>query len=199
MRSPMKVALVYCHPCEASFNAAVRDEALGALRSAGHEVQLIDLYAMGFDPVLTAAQRRDYHTPGVNEAGVEEHLAALRWCEALIFIYPTWWYGLPAMLKGWLDRVWLPHATFSMPEGNKPIGRVLTNIRLIGAISTLGSPKWWWWLMGAPGRRTLLTGLSVLCAPRCRTFWLGLHRMDNVDLAGRKAFLGKVRAKLVRL
>lgn len=195
----MRVLVVYCHPCEESFNAALRDAALEALREAGHETRLLDLYAMGFQPVIGAQERRDYHTPGLNEEGVAEHLAALRWCEGLIFIYPTWWYGQPAMLKGWLDRVWVPHATFSMPEGNKAIGRVLTNIRLIGAVSTLGSPKWWWWLMGAPGRRILLTGLSVLCAPRCRTFWLGLHRMDGASAAEREAFLARVRGRMARL
>jgi putative NADPH-quinone reductase len=195
----MKVLVVYCHPCAESFNAAMRDEAMAALAAGGHETRLIDLYAIGFDPVLSADQRRAYHTPGENERGIEEHLAALRWCEGLIFIYPTWWYGLPAMLKGWLDRVWVPHATFAMPQGNRPIGRVLTNIRLIGAISTLGSPKWWWWLIGAPGRRTLLTGLSVLCAPRCATFWLGLHQMDGTSAADRKAFLARIRRKLAAL
>ncbi len=77
------------------------------------------------------------------------------------------------MLKGWLDRVWVPHATFRMPEPGKPIGRILTNIRFIAAVSTLGSPWWWWTLaMGEPGRRILLRGLSVLCAPGCRTKWL---------------------------
>ncbi len=195
----MRVLVVYCHPCPESFVSAVKDETMKALAEAGHETRLLDLYAMGFDPVLSAEGRRIYHTAGDNERGIEEHLAALRWCEALIFVYPTWWYGQPAMLKGWLDRVWVPHATFAMPEGNKPIGRVLTNIRLIGAISTLGSPKWWWWIMGAPGRRTLLTGLSVLCAPRCRTFWLGLHRMDSATAAERAGFLSTVRQRLLKL
>ncbi len=195
----MRVLVVYAHPCEESFNAALRDVAMQALAEAGHEARLLDLYAMDFDPVLNAQGRRRYHAPGANETDVEEHLDHLRWCEALIFIYPTWWYGQPAMLKGWLDRVWIPHATFRMPERNKPIGRVLTNIRIIGAVSTLGSPKWWWWIMGAPGRRTLLTGLSVLCAPRCRTFWLGLHRMDSRDQAERTDFLASVKRKLSRL
>jgi NAD(P)H dehydrogenase (quinone) len=135
----------------------------------------------------------DYHTPGLNEEAVADHLAALRWCEALVFVYPTWWYGPPAMLKGWLDRVWVPHATFEMPEPRKPIGRVLTNIRVIAAVSTLGSPWWWWKLgMGEPGRRMLLRGLSVLCAPRCRTTWLALHQMDSVSETKRKRFLDKV-------
>jgi putative NADPH-quinone reductase len=195
----MRVLIVYCHPCADSFNAAVRDAAMAELAARGHEARLIDLYAEGFDPVLSDQGRRDYHTAGLNERGVESHLAALRWCEALLFVYPTWWYGPPAMLKGWLDRVWIPHATFTMPERNKPIGRVLTNIRTIGAISTLGSPKWWWLIIGQPGRRIILTGLKVLCAPRCKTFWLGLHQMDSQSDAGRKRFLDRVRRQLAAL
>jgi NAD(P)H dehydrogenase (quinone) len=196
----MKALVVYCHPLDVSFNAAVRDQVLAGLASAGHEVRLLDLYKMGFDPVLSAQGRTDYHTPGLNEEEVAEHLAALRWCDALIFVYPTWWYGPPAMLKGWLDRVWVPHATFEMPKPMKPIGRVLTNIRVIAAISTLGSPWWWWKVgMGEPGRRMLLRGLSVLCAPGCKTMWLALHQMDSVGDVKRAAFLGKVGKAMARL
>jgi NAD(P)H dehydrogenase (quinone) len=196
----MKVLVVYCHPLEASFNAALRDRVLAGLAAGGHETRLLDLYAMGFDPVLSAQGRTDYHTAEVNEAPVADHLAALRWCEALVFVYPTWWYGPPAMLKGWLDRVWLPHATFVLPEPGRPITGKLRNIRLIAAVSTLGSPWWWWKLvMGEPGRRILLRGLRPLCAPGCRTIWMGLHEMDSISEARRKAFLDKVEARFRRI
>ncbi|WP_227651267.1 NAD(P)H-dependent oxidoreductase, partial [Klebsiella pneumoniae] len=65
-------------------------------------MRVLDLHAEGFDPVMSVEERRAYHTPGINEQPVAGHLQALRWCEALLFVYPTWWYGLPAMLKGWL-------------------------------------------------------------------------------------------------
>ncbi|MGL4291336.1 MAG: NAD(P)H-dependent oxidoreductase, partial [Phreatobacter sp.] len=192
----MRFLIVYCHPCPESFTAALRDAAVAALRRGGHELRVLDLHAEGFDPVMSAEERRAYHTAGVNEVPVAEHLQALRWCEALLFVYPTWWYGLPAMLKGWLDRVWVPHATFGMPEGRMPIGRVMTNIRFIGAISTLGSPWWWWRLvMSEPGRRTLLTGLSVICNPLCKKIWLALHEMDSATLEQRTAFLAKVEKR----
>jgi NAD(P)H dehydrogenase (quinone) len=196
----MRALVVYCHPQPGSFNAALRDHVLKGLAAGGHEARLIDLYGMGFDPAMSAAEREGYHTPGLNEEPVAEHIAALRWCEALIFVYPTWWYGPPAMLKGWLDRVWIPHATFEMPQPMKPIGRVLTNIRLIAAVSTLGSP-WWWWkvAMGEPGRRILLRGLSVLCAPGCKTLWMALHEMDSVGEARRKDFLAKVEKRFAGL
>lgn len=196
----MKLLVVYCHPCPESFCAAVRDVALSALAKAGHETRLIDLHASGFDPIMGPDERRGYHTARKNEAPVAEHLAQLRWAEGVLFVYPTWWYGPPAMLKGWLDRVWVPHATFVMPEPGKPIGRVLVNIRLLGAVTTLGSP-WWWWrvVMGEPGRRIMLRGLRPLVAPRAKTLWLALHDMDSVSEAKRKGFLEKVGERLARV
>ena len=196
----MRVLVVHCHPCEESFGTALRDGVFEGLRAGGHDARLIDLYADGFDPVMDADERRGYHTPGANETPVAADLAQLRWCEGLIFVHPTWWYGPPAMLKGWLDRVWVPHATFTMPEPGKPIGRVLTNIRHLGVVTTLGSPWWWWtFVMGAPGRKILLRGLKPLVAPGCRTQWLALHRMDTASLATRQQFLARVRYKLSSL
>jgi NAD(P)H dehydrogenase (quinone) len=188
----MRILVVYCHPCAESFTAVIRDVATTALVSNGHELKIIDLYGEEFNPVMSADERRLYHEPEANEVNIASHLELLRWCEGLIFIYPTWCYGPPAMLKGWLDRVWVPHATFQMPERGKRIRRLLTNIRLIVAISTLGSPKWWWRFMNEPGRRMLLRGLGAMVSPRVRTRWLALHRMDSVAEYERKAFLDTV-------
>ena len=192
----MRALVVYAHPCPESFTAAIRDEALESLASAGHETRLIDLYAEGFEPALSAGERRAYYTPGANEAGRAEHLAALRWAEALIFVYPTWWYGPPAIVKGWLDRVWVPHATFRMPEGLKPLGRVLTGIRLLAVLTAMGSPRWHWWLVGMPGRRALFAGLGPLCGPRCRKLWLACYGMDSSTPLARRRFLASVDRRL---
>jgi NAD(P)H dehydrogenase (quinone) len=196
----MKALIVYCHPLEASFCAALRDRVILALTAGGHEIKVLDLYGAGFDPVLSAQERLDYHTPEVNERLVGEHLALLRWCEGLVFVYPTWWYGPPAMLKGWLDRVWIPHAAFEMPQPMRPIGRILTNIRFIAAVSTLGSPWWWWKIaMAEPGRKILLKGLGALCHPRCKTMWMALYQMDSTGAVKRKRFLDKVEGVFRRL
>jgi NAD(P)H dehydrogenase (quinone) len=199
MTGQMRILIIYCHPCPDSFTAAVRDAAAAALAAGGHELRVSDLYAEGFNPVMGQAERQLYHTAGTNEQHVAEHLAHLRWCEGLIFVYPTWWYGPPAMLKGWLDRVWIPHATFTMPEPGRPIQPVLTHIRLIGAVSTLGSPWWWWRIMGEPGRRMLLRGLRPLIARKATSFWLGLHEMDSTSPTTRAAFLRKVSARMARI
>ncbi|MEM1398973.1 MAG: NAD(P)H-dependent oxidoreductase, partial [Pseudomonadota bacterium] len=104
----MRVLMVYCHPVPESFAAALRDVTLGALKKAGHEVELLDLYALGFDPVISAEEHRAYLNTTMENHPLQDHAKLLAWCEALVFVYPTWWYGLPAMLKGWLDRVWTP-------------------------------------------------------------------------------------------
>ncbi len=196
----MRILVVLAHPVPESFAHAIHRQMVSGLTRAGHEVRELDLYGIGFNPVLSAQERRDYLTPEVNAAGVEDQLAHIRWAEGLIFIYPTWWYSLPAMLKGWIDRVWVPFATFELPKGLQPIQGRMQNIRLIGAVSTYGSP--WWWIrfaIGDPGRRVIIRGLRPLCRRGCRTFWLGHYRMDSSTAATRAAFLAKVEALAAKL
>jgi putative NADPH-quinone reductase len=193
----MRLLIVYCHPDPESFNAALRDTVIAAAEGAGHEVKLIDLHAEGFDPVMGREERAGYHTPGENEAPVRAHLDRVLWAEGIVFVYPTWWYGQPAMLKGWLDRVLVPHVTFRLPNEEHGMGPGLLNIRLIGVVTTLGSPWWLWTLaIGAPGRKVLLRGIRAICNPRCRTLWLGLHGMDTTTAAERAAFLARVRRRI---
>lgn len=197
----MRVLVVYAHPVPTSFCAAVHATAVEALRRAGHELRDLDLYAEGFAPVLSRAERERYMDTGRNEEGIEEQLAHLRWAEALIFIYPTWWYSLPAILKGWFDRVWVPGATFGIDE--RRLIRIrprLGHIRLVGAVSTYGSPGWWMRLVVRdPGRAVIRHGIVPLCARRCRTLWLGHYGMDTSTAASRRAFLAKVERRLAAL
>ncbi len=130
-------------------------------------------------------------------AGLEDHAAALRRAEALLLVYPTWWFGPPAMLKGWLDRVWLPGVAFRL-DGPGELRPLLTNIRRIGVVTTYGSPYWRLWLVGWPDRRVVARGLRPLCARRCRLDWIALTRMDSSTAAEREQFLAGLRARLMR-
>ncbi len=192
----MRILLVYCHPVPESFAASIRDEAIRTLEAKGHEIRLLDLYAEGFDPVMGCEERRRYNTLPVEQHALQDHIAHLRWAEGLIFVYPTWWYGLPAMLKGWLDRVWAPGVAFSMPEPGAKIGALMTHIRLLGVITTCGAPMVWSHVVGHPGRKTIMRGIRALCAWRCSTFFLAHYLMDSSTDQTRTAFLDKVRKKL---
>ncbi len=194
----MRTLVIYSHPVPESFNAAVRDTVMETLAEAGHETRLLDLYAMGFEPIMGPEERRRYHDQGDNEDPVREHLDHILWAEMLVFVYPTWWYGLPAMLKGWLDRVWVPHVTFAMPTDTTPITPKMMNIRKIAVVSTCGAPWWLLWWMGHPGRNTLLRGMRALCHPRCKTMWVAHYLMDSSTSDSRLSFLSKLRRKLFR-
>ncbi len=190
----MRLLVVFCHPDPESFGAAIFRTATEALRAAGHELRIIDLYAEGFDPVFTREERRTYLTDTAqNIAGVAPHVEALQWAEGWVAIYPTWFYGLPAMLKGWLDRVWLPGVTFQVATAKKrTIRGELQNIRRFVGITTSGSPWWWLRVIGDPGRSLLMKGLRPLYARGCRMSWLQLHDMNHATAADREAFLAKV-------
>jgi NAD(P)H dehydrogenase (quinone) len=194
----LRLLLVFSHPDQASYGSALRRTAVETLRDAGHEVREIDLYAQGFDPVFSAAEKASYLSDTQrNIDGVAEHVEALRWAEGWVVVYPTWFYGAPAMLKGWLERVWLPGVSFTVATAKqRTIGGELRNIRQFIGITTSGSPWWWLKVIGDPGRSLFMKGLRPLYAKGCRMRWLQLYNMNHVSQAEREAFLARVRRVL---
>ena len=195
----MRILVVYAHPVETSFGAAIHRQVIGRLGERGHEVRDLDLYTVGFDPVLSRAERIAYEIEGDHRQTIAAHVSLIAWAEGLVFVYPTWWYGLPAILKGWLDRVWLPGISFELPSDNGPIKPLMQHIRLLGGISTYGANWWWTRWVGDPGRRTIMRGVRSLCAKRCQTFWLAHYEMDRSTAESRTSFLDKVDRRLDRI
>ena len=195
----MRVLVLYAHPLATSFAAALHQRVLAALRRGGHEVDHCDLYAEGFDPVLTPEERRAYNTTQPDLAAVESYVARLRAAEALVLCFPTWWYGMPAILKGWFDRVWLRGVAFELPEGRGAILPALHNIKKFAVVTTYGSP---WWLVKLvlrdPLRAVLLGGLRRLCARDCRSLFLALYNIDVASRARCDAFRSRVERTFAR-
>ncbi len=194
----MRALVVYCHPHPESFTAAVRDAALDVLTEAGAEVTLIDLHAEAFDPVLSRAEWECYSDGPATDSPLARHIEALRAADTLIFVYPTWWYGQPAMLKGWLDRVLLPGVAFHLPpEGD--IEPRLRHVRRLAVLTTCGASRWLTWLVGTPGRRIILRGVRLLCAPRVRCLFAAHYAMDESTPRSRARHLDRTQARLQRL
>jgi len=190
----MRYLVIYAHPVKNSFVSALHDCAVKALRDAGHDVDDCDLYAEGFQPVLSREERIAYHDTGANRAHVQKEIDRLLRCNALVLVFPTWWYGMPAMLKGYIDRVWLPGVVFDLAGGRtKPI---LTNIERFAVVTTYGSPWWLNKLIFDPGRSTLMRGIRLLFPRVPRALWLAQYGMDAADAATREKFLRKVARKL---
>ena len=188
----MRVNLVYCHPSEASITAAARDRALAGLHAAGHDVRVNDLYAEGFVPELSAWERTNHLSPPDTKPAIAPYADNLRWCQALVLVYPTWWAGQPAMLKGWIDRVWVTGVAYELPAGSNRIRPQLQNIRRIVAITTHGSTKFVNALEGEAGKRIVTRSLRVLCSKRARTRWVALYDIDRSTDARRAAYLSQV-------
>ena len=194
----MKALVVYSHPCAESFNAAIRDTVVETLQKAGNEVRLTDLYAIDFNPVMDARERREYHDEAINERPIKQHIEDLFWCDTLVFVYPTWWFGLPAMLKGWVERVFIPHRTFRIPTAGESMQGRIQHVRRIAVITTCGATWWISKMMGEPGRKTLLRGIRALCHPRCKTLYLAQYKMDSSTDEGRKSYLQTVEKRLLK-
>ena len=195
----MKALIVYCHPREGSFSSAIRDLVIEKLKAKGAEVRLRDLYSEGFQPILTSDEWENYEDSPDNVTPVAEHVDDLKWCDTLIFVYPTWWYGLPAVLKGWLDRVLLPDVAFLMPTPErKTIARGLSHISRLGIFTTCGASRWLTFFVGAPGKRTLMRGVGLLCAKPLKTAFAAHYLMDSSTPDSRKAHLDRVAKTMER-
>ncbi|MEM8579284.1 MAG: NAD(P)H-dependent oxidoreductase [Pseudomonadota bacterium] len=196
----MRALIVFCHPKQDSFNAAVLGTVTAHLDQAGVEYRVRDLYRSNFMPVLSAGELDCYLDETCNADPVAQDVEDVRWCDALIFIYPTWWYGLPAMLKGWLDRVLLPGVAFIMPKGEGDnIAPGLTHIKRLGVFTTCGASFWLTTLIGAPGRRMLTRGVRSICAKGCKTVFAAHYLMDSSTDTTRARYLRQVEARMRRL
>ena len=175
----MNILLVFCHPAPESFQRSILHDLTGRLERDRHAVQVIDLYGQGFDPVLSVEDWRAHRRNESHAAGLSAHLAALGEAEGLILVYPTWWYGLPAMLKGWIDRVWQPGVAFTM-EGGVFRTRTLQRVKRFAVITTYGSPRWFIeWIVGDPARRQLMRGLALQFAREVKTCWSPIYGVDT--------------------
>ena len=190
----MRVLLLHAHPAPDSFNAALRTAAEDALRAAGHEVDVCDLYAERFDPVLSADARARYHDPARNRAGVESYVARLFACDALVLCFPVWCFGFPAILKGFFDQVFLPGVSVDIADGRpRPL---LTNIRAVVAIATYGRPRRMAWWVGDPPRRIVTHYLRWFVRPGAPVRYLALYHMNIATADDRARFAGRVRTVL---
>jgi NAD(P)H dehydrogenase (quinone) len=195
----MRVLVVFSHPLEDSYGAALRDVVIQSLKEGGHAIDLCDLYREAFDPVLSVRERQMYRDTAGNTDDVIEHVQRLRRAEGVVFVFPSWWYGMPAILKGYFDRVWLPGVAFEF--GPVAIVPLLTNIRLFGVVTTTGAPAWFTrFYMGNPSRKVMMRGLArLMVAHDAERIWLALYGMEKASAVARTAFIQRVRQRFSRI
>eukprot|EP00466_Bigelowiella_natans_P018777 jgi/Bigna1/81165/fgenesh1_pg.78_\ len=137
----------------------------------------------------------------------------LRWCDALVFVYPTWWFNVPGALKSFFDRTFLPHVAFSLPPENNlqldgggegpsttstGLVPLLTNIKKIGVVTTYGAPKPVALLAGDNGRQMISRAFRPLFNNECPMVWMGLYNIHGTTLQERQSFLSNVENRFRR-
>lgn len=194
----MQVLWVFAHPEPRSLNGRLREEGLAALAEAGHDAESSDLYAMDWKPAVDASDFADppgrlrvpaaserAHRCGRLHADIRAEQAKLDRADAVVFQFPLWWYGMPAILKGWFDRVFVQGYAYGIPDPDDP-GRSLRYGRgpLAGkralVVLTTGSPG------AALGPRGINGQLDHVLFPLLHgTLWyVGLSVLPPVAITG---------------
>ena len=157
-----RILILLGHPAGDSFCNALADAYQAGAIAAGHTVERIDLHALAFDPILHAGYTRAQPL----EPDLQAAQAAIARAEHLVFVYPLWWGGLPALLKGFLDRVLLPGFAFKYRDGSALWDRLLSG-RSAHLLVTMDSPPWYYrWIDRMPGHRQMRRTILEFCGIR---------------------------------
>jgi putative NADPH-quinone reductase len=199
----MRALVIVAHPSPESFVSFLGSEVVAELQNSGHEIRHHDLWAEKFNPVFTAYERLN-HVGDVEEKlknlpGLRQHVEDLQWCDALVLVYPTWWSGQPAILKGWFDRVLMNGVAWVLPDGAARIRPLLTNVRRLVVVTTHGSSKFVNALEGESGKRTVFRSVRLMLHRRVRCEWIAMYGVDNATLSQREKFSSHVRRRIHRL
>lgn len=151
-----RILVILGHPANESFCGALADSYVKGAEAAGNEVRFISLGKLSFDPVL----HNGYATIQELEPDLVAAQIAISWAQHIVFVYPLWWGAMPALLKGFIDRVFLPGFAFKYREGSQFWDRLLSG-RSAHLLVTMDTPPWYFrWVYRMPGhnqmKRTIL-------------------------------------------
>ena len=193
----MKCLVVTTHPLSNSLCRHLTDGVVNQLVRMHHEVTVEDLYAKQFDPVLTIEERKSYYKESYDSSQVTEEIKRLQEAEALVLLFPIWWFGFPAILKGWFDRVWAPGIAYDHADDFGPIKPRLNNLKKVLVVTTLGAP--WWidrFVMRQPVKRVIKIALLKACAAKSRLQYLSLYNSEKLNAKSIEQFKRRIETSL---
>ncbi|HHF0522073.1 TPA: NAD(P)H-dependent oxidoreductase [Vibrio alginolyticus] len=191
----MKCLVVVAHPVKDSLCHYLCDQVVEHLGSKGYEISILDLCDREFEPALTQKERRSYYGNSFDSSLIEHDIALLTETESLVLVFPTWWFGFPAILKGWFDRVWAPGHAYDHDKDLGAIKPRLSKLTEVKVVTTLGSP--WWvdvFVLRKPVKRVLKIALLGACVPKCSFKYLSLYKSENASKQKVERFVQKIKA-----
>ncbi|MES2732581.1 MAG: NAD(P)H-dependent oxidoreductase [Bacteroidota bacterium] len=184
----MKTLIINGHPNQNSYCAKLAETYYEAAQPASGEVRLLNVADFNFDPNLSNGYKNNTLEPDLQESQ-----RLILWSEHMVFVYPTWWWTMPALLKGFIDRVFVPDFAFAYKKGN-PIAEKLLKGRTATLIVTMDSPQWYyrWWMKNA-GHFVMKQGILAFCGIKT-TKIISIDNHNKLTEAQRNKWLEKVAA-----
>ena len=186
---PKRILVILGQPQRQSFGAALAQAYAEGARASGAEVRELFLGDLKFDP----AGAMNHSSPPALETDLVMAQEAIKWAEHLVFVYPIWWGTIPALLKGFIERVFLPGFAVNFRD-NSPLWDKLLTGRSAHLIVTLNTPSWIYrWIYGRPGHNTMKKTILEFCGIKpVRITEVGPVR--NSTDTKRKQWIAQIRA-----
>ncbi|MGO1345990.1 MAG: NAD(P)H-dependent oxidoreductase [Bifidobacterium psychraerophilum] len=187
-----KILVVYCHPYEKSFNHAVLETLMKTLMAQGHQINLIDLHADGFEPYYDKEELRLFHTGGTHDPLVERYLGWLKEADSLVVVTPIWWNSIPGMLKGFIDKVMKEGEGLSHTVTPTGIKGCLTNIRRAYVFTTSTSPTLYFRLLMGDGIKRIFINKTLRQLGVGKGYWSNFGGITGSKPERRQRYLERI-------
>ncbi|MFO0548909.1 MAG: NAD(P)H-dependent oxidoreductase [Polyangiaceae bacterium] len=196
----MNVAIVFNHPYEGSYCSAMLGAVTRGLGRAGHSVDLLHLDRDGFDPVMKAADLAAFRAKAAIDPQVLAYQERIARADHLVFIFPIWWELMPALTKGFIDKVIFPGVAYDYTNDKNSLMRPLwTNLGGVTILTTMNTPGWLYALVfGNAIKKALVWGTFRKMGYR-NVSWLGFDRVKEVPKTKRERWLQEVEARFAKL
>ena len=197
----MNFVIVFDHPYGASasdnvphrrsYSAALLDAVTRGLFANGHSIDLIDLHADGFNPVTSASDLASWRQKQTNDPLASQYQQRLIAADHIIFIFPIWWESMPALTKGFIDKVFVKGILFDEPKKGRPFVSLLPNIQGVSLLTVMSTPHFVYkWIFGNPITKILFRGTFRKLGIH-HLKWHNYTGMENRSLEKRQQLLRK--------
>jgi len=205
----MKVLIIFDHPYTAtaseniphhrSFSAALLGSVSKGLLSGGHQIDLIDLHADGFNPVMSAEELAAWRQMKTLDPLVNDYQRRLFEADHIIFIFPVWWESMPAMTKGFLDKVFSKGIIYEEPKPGRPFVNKLSKLKGVSLLTVMATPGFIYrWIFGNPITKIIFRGTFRKMGFH-KLKWFNYAGMDSRLLEARTSILAKTEKRFAAL
>ena len=192
----MKTLIVYNHPYDGSFCHAILENAIAGIQEAGNEVDVIDLDKDGFNPVMSSADLLGFVKHTIVDEKAQEYAQRLKAADHLVFIFPIWWELMPALTKGFIDKVIFPGSAYEYTKSGLGMTTLLDNLKSTTVITTMNTPKLMYkFVYGDAIYKALVKG-TLRKAGFKNVKWVSFNMVKMSSDETRKKWLAKVKKRM---